>query len=101
MDAALFVVVMLAALLVAGLVIGRAQRKPRPDDPVAPQQRDEAGEPTDASDARDRPGGPSAEHDTPHSPELQPGEQADPDAGAEDIARPSGNVGNERDPGSG
>lgn len=94
MDALLFVVVMVAALAVAATVIGRAQRNPSPDEPTKTAAD---GDPVDAADPRDRPAGPGAELDAPHASELQPGETEDPSAGAEDVARPSGGIGNEPD----
>jgi hypothetical protein len=43
------------------VLVGRAQRRPRPDDPVTPQESHEAGRDVAADDPRDRPGGPSSE----------------------------------------
>lgn len=95
MDALLFLVIMVAALAVAAVVIGRAQRTPSPDNPTRPSP----GEHTvDADDPRDRPAGPGSSLDAPHSSELQPGEARDPSADGGDVARPSGGPGGEPGP---
>lgn len=94
MDALLFVVIMVAALAVAALVIGRAQRTPSPDHPTRP---DPGENPAAVDDPRDRPAGPGAAFDAPHSSELQPGEMRDPSVGADDVSRPSGGT-SERGP---
>ncbi|HVL99673.1 MAG TPA: hypothetical protein VM324_10325 [Egibacteraceae bacterium] len=92
MEGLVFVVIMVAALAVAALVIGRAQQRPSPDNPTRP----EPGERTvSAEDPRDRPAGPGAELDAPHTSELAPGEATDPSAGADDVGRASGGIGNE------
>lgn len=91
MDALLFVVIMVAALAVAATVIGRAQRGASPDEPTPPET---GGEHTDAADPRDRPAGPGAEPDAPHTSELHPRETDRPPAGGEDVAPPSGGPGN-------
>lgn len=97
MDALLFLVIMVAALAIAAVVIGRAQNSPSPDDPTRPEPE---GGHVGADDERDRPGGPGAELDAPHSSELEPGEAADPSAGGQDVTQPSGNSANEpREPG--
>lgn len=97
MDALLFLVIMVAALVIAAVVIGRAQRAPSPDDPTPPQPGEDT---TRADDPRDRPAGSGAELDAPHSSELEPGEAVDPAAGGEDVTQPSGNTANEpREPG--
>lgn len=94
MDALLFIVIMVGALAVAAVVIGRAQRAPSPDEPTPPPPAEAS---TDAADPRDRPAGPGAELDAPHTSRLRPGETDDPSRGAEDVARPSGGIGSEPD----
>lgn len=71
MDALVFVVVMVAALVVAAVVVGRGQRGPSPDAPTRPEPGEDT---TTADDPRDRPAGPAAEFDAPHDSELHPGE---------------------------
>lgn len=71
MEALLFLVVMVAALLVAAVVIGRGQRGPSPD---APNRSATGEETTDVGDPRDRPAGPAAEFDRPHDSEMEPGD---------------------------
>lgn len=84
MDALLFVVIMVAALAVAAVVIGRTQRAPSPDNPTRPQPGEDA---IDARDPRDRPSGPGASFDAPHSSELQPGEVGGDEREGSDAAR--------------
>lgn len=99
MDAVLFLVIMLAAVAVTAVVVGRAQRKPSPDDPTP---ADATGDARDADDPRDRPAGSGAELDAPHSSQFEPGETLDSDSGGQDVSRPSGNTANEpREPGRG
>lgn len=98
MDALLFLVIMVAALAVAAVVIGRAQRTPSPDNPTRPPPGEHAVDAVDADDPRDRPAGPGSSLDAPHSSELQPGEARDPSADGGDVARPSGGPGGEPGP---
>lgn len=76
MDALVFLVVMVAALAVAAVVIGRAQRTTSPDEPTKAAPGEKSPE---AAHPRDRPAGPGAESQAPHSSELKPGETDDPD----------------------
>lgn len=87
MDALVFAVIMVAALAVAALVIGRAQRAPSPDEPSTPAPGEEG---LAADDPRDRPGGPGAERDAPHPSELHSGEATGSSTRAEDVTGATG-----------
>lgn len=90
----MFLVIMVGALAVAAVVVGRAQRGPSPDNPTRPEPGDDV---IAADDPRDRPAGPETAFDAPHSSQLQPGEVADPSVGGENVAHPSGGMGSEED----
>lgn len=82
MDALLVLVVMVAALCVAAVVIGRARRGPSPDNPTRPEPDEHSMR---GDDPRDRPAGPGAERDAPHSSELRSGEASDLATGDDDA----------------
>lgn len=90
----MFLVIMVGALAVVAVVIGRAQRSPSPDNPTRPEPGEDV---TAAEDPRDRPAGPGTAFDGPHPSELQPGEVAAPGAGGDGVAHPSGGLGDEDD----
>lgn len=92
MDGLLFLVIMLAALAVVAVVIGRAQRSPSPDNPTRPAPGEDSPH---ADDPRDRPGGPGAELDAPHASELEAEEVTDDTTTGRDVTQPSGHTANE------
>lgn len=97
MDALVFAVIMVAALAVAALVIGRAHHAPSPDEPSTSAPGEDG---LAADDPRDRPGGPGAERDAPHPSELHSGEATDPSARTGDGTGSTGEA-DDPHPGSG